>query len=164
MPLPKNAVCCNFLFSRYLLLLSCYIMSKPFWPHGLQHARLPCPPLSPIVCSNPCPLCQWCHPTTSSVALFSSCPQSSPASGSVPMSQLFPSGAKVLELQNQSFKWIFRADFLWDCVVWSCCPRGLVQGTLKGLLQHFNLKTSIFWCSTFIRVQLPNPCMTTGKP
>ena len=51
-------------------------------PHGLQQARLPCPSLSPRVCSNLCPLSQWCHPTiSSSVAPFSSCPQSFPASG-----------------------------------------------------------------------------------
>ena len=48
-----------------------------FANHGLQHARLPCPSLSPKVCSNSCPLCQWCHPTISfSVSPFSSCPQS----------------------------------------------------------------------------------------
>ena len=87
--MPENAMCCSFLLRRHLLLLSHCIMSKPFPPHGLQHARLPCPPLSPIVCSNPCPLCWWCHPTIkSSVAPFSTCPQSSSASGSVPMSQL----------------------------------------------------------------------------
>ena len=62
----------------------------------LQHARLPCPSLSPWVCSNSCPLSRWCHPTTSSsVAPFSSCPhQSFPASGSLPMSQLFASGGQ----------------------------------------------------------------------
>ena len=57
----------------------------------------------------------WCHPTISaSVALFSSCPQSFPASGSFAMSWLFTSGAKLLELQlqHQSFQWIFRFDFL----------------------------------------------------
>ena len=59
-------------------------------PHGLQHTRLPCPPLSPGVCSNSCPSCQWCHPTiSSSVTLFSSCPQSIPASGSFPVSWFF---------------------------------------------------------------------------
>ena len=51
-------------------------------PHGLQQASLPCPSLSPRVCSNLCPLSQWCHPTiSSSVAPFSSCLQSFPASG-----------------------------------------------------------------------------------
>ena len=48
-------------------------MSGYFLPHGLQHTRLPCTSLSPRVCSNSCPLSQWCHPTiSSSVALFSS--------------------------------------------------------------------------------------------
>ena len=54
-------------------------------PHGLQHARLPCPSLSPGVCSNSCPLSRWCHPIiSSSVTPFSSCPQSLPAPGSLP--------------------------------------------------------------------------------
>ena len=65
-------------------------MSDSLWPHGLQHTRLPCLSLSPKVCSNSCPLSQWCHPTiSSSVTPFSSCPQSFPASGSFAMSQLF---------------------------------------------------------------------------
>ena len=71
------------------------VMSGSLWPHGLQHARLPCP--SPILgaCSNSWPLCRWCHPTiSSSVIPFSSCPQSFPASGSFQMSQLFASGGQ----------------------------------------------------------------------
>ena len=69
------------------------VMSNSFWPHGLQHARPPCPSPSPGVYSNPCPLSQWCHPTiSSSVIPFSSCPQFFPASGSFQMSQLFASG------------------------------------------------------------------------
>ena len=64
-------------------------------PHGLQHTRLPCPLLSPRVYPNPCPLSRWCHPTiSSSVILFSSCPQSFPASGSFPTSQPFASGGQ----------------------------------------------------------------------
>ena len=84
-------------------------------PHGLQPARLPCPSPSPGACSHSCPLSWWCHPTiSSSVSPFSSCPQSFPASGSFPMSWLFASVAKVLELQlqPQSFQWAFRVDFL----------------------------------------------------
>ena len=51
------------------------------WPHGLQHARLPCYSLSSGVCLNSCPSSQWCHPTiSSSVITFSSCPQFFPAS------------------------------------------------------------------------------------
>ena len=50
------------------------------WSHGLQHARLPCPSLSPRVCSNSCPLSWWCHPTiSSSVIPFFSSPQYFPA-------------------------------------------------------------------------------------
>ena len=63
--------------------------------HGLQHTRLPCPSLSPRVCSNSCPLSWWCHPTiSSSVAPFSSCIQPFLASGSFPMNWLFISGGQ----------------------------------------------------------------------
>ena len=66
-------------------------------PHGLQHARLPCPLPIPGVYSNSCPLSQWCHPTiSSSVVPFSSCPQSLLASGSFPMSQLFTSDGQSI--------------------------------------------------------------------
>ena len=67
------------------------------WPHELQHARLPCPSLSPRVCSNSCPWSQWCHPTiSSSVAPLSSCLQSFPALRSFLMSQLFASGGWII--------------------------------------------------------------------
>ena len=70
-------------------------MSDSLRPHGLQHARVPCPSLSPWICSNSCPLSEWCHPTISSpIAPFSSSLQSFPASGSFPMSQLFASGSQ----------------------------------------------------------------------
>jgi len=56
-------------------------MSYSLWPHGLQHARLPCPSPTPGACSNSCPYCRWCYQTiSSSVIPFSSCPQSFPAS------------------------------------------------------------------------------------
>ena len=72
-------------------------MSNSLQPHGLQHARLPCPSLSPGVCSNSCPLSWWCHPTiSSSVIPFSSCLQSFPASRSFPMSWLFASGGQSI--------------------------------------------------------------------
>ena len=72
-------------------------MSDSLQPHELQHTRLPCPSLSPRVFSNSCPLSWWCHPTiSSSVALFSFCLQSFPASGSFPMSQLFPSSGQII--------------------------------------------------------------------
>ena len=72
-------------------------MSSSLWPHGLQHTRLPCPWPIPRACSNSCTSSQWCHPTSSStVILFSSCPQSFPASGSFPMSQPFASGGQSI--------------------------------------------------------------------
>ena len=71
------------------LLFRRSVVSDPLWPHGLQHARLRCPSLSPSVSSNSCPLSRWCHPAiSSSVAPFSSCPQSFPASGSFPENRL----------------------------------------------------------------------------
>ena len=73
-------------------------MSESLWSHGLQHARLLCPWLSPRVCSNSCPLSRWCYLTTSSSVIpFSSCLQSFLASGSFPMSQLFASGGQSIE-------------------------------------------------------------------
>ena len=79
------------------LLFSRSVMSDSFQPHGLQHTRLPCPSLSPKVCSNSCPLGWWCHPTvSSSVTVFSSCPQSFPASESFPTSQLFTWGGQSI--------------------------------------------------------------------
>ena len=64
-------------------------------PQEPQHARPPCPSPTPGVHPNSCPSSQWCHPTiSSSVVLFSSCPQSFPASGSFPMSQLFAWGGQ----------------------------------------------------------------------
>ena len=66
-------------------------------PHGLQHTRPPCPSPAPRVHPNPCPVTQWCHPTiSSSVVPFSSCPRSSPASGSFQMSQSFASGGQSI--------------------------------------------------------------------
>ena len=59
-----------------MLLFSRSVMSESLWPNGLQHARLPCPSLSPWVCSNSCLLSWWCHPTIlSSVYSLSSCLQ-----------------------------------------------------------------------------------------
>ena len=72
-------------------------MSNSLWPHGLQHARPPCPTSTPRVYSNSCPLSQWCHPTISSCVIpFSSHLQSFPASGSFQMSQLFASGGQII--------------------------------------------------------------------
>ena len=84
-------------------------------PMDLQHARPPCPSPTPGACLNSCASSQWCHPgISSSVIPFSSCLQSFPASGT--WVSFLHQLAKVLELQlqlqHQSFQWIFRADFL----------------------------------------------------
>ena len=132
------------------------------WPHGLQHARPPCPSPTPGVYSNSCPLSWWCHPTiSSSVIPFSSCPQSFPASGSFPMSQLFASGGQkywsfsfnISPSNEYSGLISFRMD--WLCLL-------AVQGTLKSLLQHCSSKASILQHSAFFIVQLSHPYMTTG--
>ena len=89
------------------------VVSTFLRPPGQQYNRLPCPSPTPRICSNSCPLSQWCHLIISfSVIPFSSCLQSFPASGSFPSSS--HKMAKVLkcQLQHQSFQGIFRTDFL----------------------------------------------------
>ena len=73
------------------------VMSDSLWPHELQHASLLYPSPTPGVYTNSCPSSCWCHPAiSSSVFPFSSCPQSLPASGSFPMSQLFAWGGQSI--------------------------------------------------------------------
>ena len=81
------------------MLSSVQLLSRVWlWdPHGLQHARLPCPLPTPGAYSNSHSLSQWCHPTiSSSVVPFSSRLHSFPASGSSPMSQFFASGGQSI--------------------------------------------------------------------
>ena len=73
------------------------VMSDCLWPHESQHARPPCPSPTPGVHPNSCASSQWCHPAiSSSVVPFSSCPQSLPTSGSLPVSQLFAWGGQSI--------------------------------------------------------------------
>ena len=126
---------------------------SPVWlfvTHGLQHARLPCPLLSPGVCLNSCPLSWWYHPTvSSSVTLFSSCPQSLPASEFFPMSWPFASGsqsigasasASVLPMNIQGWFPLGLTGLI------SLLPQGF-----SSLLQHHSLKAPIFWHSAFLQ-------------
>ena len=81
---------CSVEFSRSLV-------SNSMWPHGLQHARLPCPSPTPGAYSNSSPSRWWCRPTiSSSVIPFSSRLQSFPASGSFPVSRFFASGGQSI--------------------------------------------------------------------
>ena len=90
----------TFSFSEYASVqFSCSVVSDSLQPHEWQHARPPCSSPTPRACSNSCPLSGWCPLTiSSSVIPFSSCPQSFPASGSFPMSQLFASGGQSTEV------------------------------------------------------------------
>ena len=146
-----------------MLLFSSSVVSDSLWSHGLQHIRIPCPSLPPIVYSNSCPWSQWCHPTiSSSVVPFSSCPQSFPASRSFPKSWLFASGRQNIGISA--------AGSVLQMNIQCWFPSGLiglisfaVQGVLKSCLQHHSSKISIIWCSAFFMVQLSHPYMTTGK-
>ena len=116
------------------MLFNCSVMSNSLWPHGLQHTRLPCPSPSPGVCSNSCPLSQWCHPTiSSSVVPFSSCPQSFPASGSFPMSQPFASGGQRIGVS------VSASVFTMNIWVWFPLGLiGLISLLSKGLSRVFS--------------------------
>ena len=108
-----------FFFFLMLLLFSRSVVSDFLWPHGLQHARLPCPSPSPGVCSDLRPLSRWCHPTiSSSVTLFSSCLQSFPASGSFPVSQLFASGGQSIRASGSATVLLVNSQ---DWLVWPPC-------------------------------------------
>ena len=79
------------------VLFSRSVVSNSLQPHDSQHVRPPYPSQTPRVYSNSCPLSWWCHPAiSSSVVPFSSCPQSLPASGSFPISQLFTWGGQSI--------------------------------------------------------------------
>ena len=112
------------------------VMSNSLQLHELQHARLPCPSLSLRVCSDSCPVSRWCQPAiSSSVAPFSSCPQSFPASGSFPVSQLF-------ELSGQSIRASASASVLpMNLQGWFLLGlTGWISLLSKGLSRVFSLR------------------------
>ena len=121
------------------------VLSDSLQPHEPQHARPPCPSPTTRVYSNPCPSSRWCHPAiSSSVAPFSSCPQSLPASGSFPMSQLCMRWPKNWSFSfnisptNEHPGWIsFRMDWL-DLLV----SKGLSRVFSNTTVQKYQ-----FFCS-----------------
>ena len=138
-------------------------MSSSLWPHGLQHARSPCPSPTPGVYSNSCPLSWWCHPTTSSFVVLL-----------LLLPLIFPS---ITVFSNESalhIRWPKYWSFSFNISPSNQHP-GLIsfrmdwldllafQGTLKSLLKHHRSKTSILLCSVFFIVQLLHGYMTTGK-
>ena len=137
-------------------------VSNCLWPHGLQHTRLPCPLLSPGVCSNSCPLSQWCHPTiSSSVTPFSSCPQSFPASESFPISWLFASGSQSIGASASTSVLPMNIQGWFPLELTGLIS--LLSKDSQSLFQHHNLKASVLWHSAFFTVQLSHSYMTTGK-
>ena len=135
--------------------------SCPILQHGPQHARPPCPSLTPGAHPNPCPLSRRCHPTISpSVVPVSSCPQSFPSirvfSNESALRIRWPKywSFNVSPSNEHPGLVSFRMDWL-DLLA--------VQGTLKSLLQHHSSKAPSLQCSAFFTVQLSHPYRTTGK-
>ena len=147
--------------SKMLIQFSHSVISNSLWPHGLQHTRLPCPSPTPRAYSNSCLSSQWCHPTiSSSVIPFSSCLQSSPASGSFPMRQFFTSGGQSIGVSASTsvLPMNFQDGFPLGWTGW-------ISLQSQGLLRVFSnsSKASVLWCSAFFIVQHSHPYMTAGK-
>jgi len=141
---------------------SCSVMSDSLWPHGLEHARLPCPSPTPGAYSNSCPSRRWCHPTISFfVVSFSFHLKSFPESGSFQMSQFFASGGQSIGVSASASVLPMNIQD-WFPLEWTGWI-SLESKGLKSLLQHHSSKASILRCSAFFIVQLSHPYMTTGK-
>ena len=142
--------------SLYSVQFSRSVMSDSLWPHESQHARPPCPSPTPGVHSDSHPSSQWCHPAISSLVIpFYSCPQSLPASGSFPMSQLFTWGgqsigvsglASVLPMNTQG----------WSPSGWT----GWISLQSKGLSRVFSNTT--VQKHQFFSTQLSSPSTLTS--
>ena len=134
-------------------------MSNSLRPHGLQHARPPCPSPTPEVYSNSCSLSWWCHPTTSFSAVpFSSRLQSFPASGSFLVSQFFTSHGQSIGVSASTsiLPWIFRTDWLEDVLVGSpCSPRDSQESSPTPQFKSIN--------SSVLSFHSPTPYTMTGK-
>ena len=85
-----------------LVQVTCSVVFDSLWPHGLQHARHPCPSPTPEAYSNSCPSRQWYHPPISSSVVPFSCLQSFPASGSFQMSGFFTSSGQSIGVSGSA--------------------------------------------------------------
>ena len=136
------------------------VMSDSLRPHGLQHARPPCPSPTPGAYLNSHPSRQWCHPTiSSSVVPFSSCLQSFPASRSFPMRQFFSSGGQSIGVSASAFPMNIQDWFPLGLT-------GLISLQSKGLSRVFfntTVQKHKFLGAQLSLVQLSHPYMTTGK-
>ena len=120
------------------------VVSNSLRPHEPQHARPPCPSPTPGVYPNPCPLSRWCHPTiSSSVVPFSSCPQSFPALGSFPISQIFASGGQSIGVST-STSVLPMSTQDWSPLAWT----GWVSLQSRGLSRSFSntIQRHQFFC------------------
>ena len=136
-------------------------MSDSLRPHGLQHARPPCPLPTPGVYSNSCPSHRWCHPTiSSSVVPFSSHLQSFPASGSFQMSQFFASGGQNIGVSASVLPMNIQDWFLLGWTGWI----SLQSKALSRLFsQHHSSKDQFFSGSkTNIHAQVENEIRLEG--
>ena len=143
-----------------LLFFSHQVVSDSLRPHGLQHARLFCPSLSPWVCSNSGLLSQWCHPTICRPLL--------------PLPSIFPCIRVFSNESSLPVRWPKYWSFSFNISSSKEYP-GLisfrmdwfdllaVQRTLNSVLQDHSLKASALRFSAFFMVQLSHPYMATGK-
>ena len=142
------------------LLFICSVVSNSLHPHGLQQTRLPCPSLSPGVCSNSCPLSRWCHPPISSCCPLLFLPSIFPSIRVFSSELLFcitwPKYWSSSTSPSNEYSGLisFRVDWF---------DHFVVQRTLKSLLQHHNSKAPILCHWAFFVVQLSHLYMQTRK-
>ena len=131
------------------------------WPHELQHTMLPCPSLSPGVCSHSCPLSWWCCPTISHPLL-----PPSPFALNLSSTRVFSneSALRIRWPKDWSFS-ISPSNEYSGLISYKIDWFDLLtaHGTLKSLLQRHNSNASVLQCSAFFRVQFSHPYMITGK-
>ena len=156
---PDSSAFCLFLCVKSnWLLFRCYVVSDSLQPHGLRHARLLCPPLSPGVCANSCPLVS----DTNHFILCHLLPL---------LPSIFPS---IRVFSNELTLWIRQPNYWNFSISPSNDCSGLisfridwfdltVQGTLKSLPQYHGSKATILWHSAFFMAQLLHLYVTTGK-
>ena len=149
----RRGPCTPCKFSKHSVQFSGSVVSDPLRPHGLQHARLPCPSPTPGTCSNSCPSSRWCHPIiSSSVVPFSSHLQSflairvfsNESVRRITWPKYWSFSFSISPSNEYSGLISFRMDWL-DLLA--------VQGTLKSLRQHYSSKSSIPYCSAFFIIK-----------
>ena len=137
------------------------VVSDSLRPHELQHARPPCPPSTPGVHWNSCPLSWWCHPAISTSDIpFSSCPQSLPASDSFPMNKLFTWGGQSIGV------WALASVLPMNTQDWSLEWTGWISLQSKGLSRVFSnttIQKHQFFSAQLSSQSNSHPHMTTGK-